>query len=51
MVAAWHLDYLVKIGMLEFASLLPMDPIDHSDELVVTVPLAILLAFPYHCGP
>ena len=44
MVAAWHLDYLVEADMVELASLLLMDPIDHRDELTVAAPLAILLA-------
>ena len=31
--------------MVELASLLPMDPVNHRDELAVVVPPAILLAF------
>ena len=45
MVAAWHLDYLVKTNMVDLASLLPLDPIDYRDELAVVAPPAFLLGF------
>jgi hypothetical protein len=45
MVAAQHLDYLVKTDVVELVSLLLMDPVDHRDELAITTPPAALLAF------
>ena len=45
MVVAWHHDYLVETNVVELASLLPVDPINHHDELAVAAPLAILLSF------
>jgi len=44
MIIAQHLDYLVEADMVDLASLLLMDPVDHHDKLAVAVPLAILLA-------
>jgi hypothetical protein len=44
MIVARHLDYLVEADIIELASLLLVDLVDHHDELAVAVPLAILLA-------
>ena len=44
MIVAWHLDYLVKTNMVDLASLLPMDPVNHRDELTVVAPPTVLLA-------
>jgi len=45
MVVAQHLNYLVKVDMVELASLLLMDSIDRRDEVAVVAPLVVLLAF------
>jgi hypothetical protein len=45
-VAARQLDYLVKTNMVELASFIPVDPINRHDELAVTAPPAVHLAFP-----
>ena len=44
MVATRRLDYLLEADRVEHASLLLVYPIDHRDELVVAMSLAILLA-------
>jgi hypothetical protein len=44
MVVALHLDYLVKTDVVELASLLLMDLVDHCNKLAVAAPLAVLLA-------
>jgi hypothetical protein len=45
MVVTQHLDYLVETDMVELASLLPVDPVDHRDKLAIAMPPAVLLAF------
>ena len=44
MIAVRHLDYLVKVDVVETAGLLLMEPIGRCDELAVSVPLVVLLA-------
>jgi hypothetical protein len=43
-IVARHLNYLVEADVVELASLLLMDPVDHCDELTIMMPPTVLLA-------